>query len=126
MTESPKRPITPDDCNRVLLLLDALERIAVDREPGALWEVLAEVHDQYGSDVMRTPLPDEDRVGDVFAAAELHFARILLEAVYIHGGQIPERVGRGVQTICVTPGCPHPAVLAYCLSCELAHGEGTP
>lgn len=122
MTESPKRPITADDCRRVLLLIDALERIAVDREPGALWEVLADVHDQ---EVSRHPLPLEDRVGDMFAATELHFARVLLEAVYIHGGLIPEHIGTGPRTICATPGCPHFAVLRHCPSCELDRLEGS-
>ncbi len=124
-TDRPHRPLTADDYSRIQLLISALERIAVDREPEPLWEILADVHDQYGSDVMRTPLPDDERVGDEFAAREMHFARIVLESLARHGGLIPEHIGTGPRTICATPRCPHFAVLRHCPSCELDHLEGS-
>jgi len=122
-TDRPHRPLTADDYRRVLRLIDALKRIAVDREPGALWEVIADVHDQ--DEVSRHPLPLEDRVGDMFAATELSFARIVLESHIHHGGTIPELMNPPASRVCQTDGCPTLVPLSYCPSCELDRLEGS-
>ncbi len=115
-----QRPVSRDDLVRVLLLLDALHLVTVDGEPAPLYEALADQH-ELREEALTATYTDEE-VGDDFVAREFHHARLVLEAVLHHDGQLPAGPLPVPLKPCNTPGCPERVHGALCMSCELERG----
>jgi len=115
-----QRPVTRDDVIRVRLLLDALHAVAFDGEQAPLWEQLYDTH-EYRAEALTGSYHD-DVAGDEFVAREFHHARLILEAILHHQGQLPAGPLPVPLKPCNAPGCPERVHGALCLSCELERG----
>jgi hypothetical protein len=112
------------DYLRVMALLESLELHAAGEYPGEpLWRVHEQVRADREGDGGFDAVPGADGeplIGEELLAADMHFARILLES-HAHGrsGRIPKDLQAYIPRVCSTPGCPNSAVWNYCDRCTL-------
>ncbi len=118
--DRPRRKVNRDDLLRVRLLLEAYDCKAHGEPERALGDLLRGVweHRSY------TPPHGEDPLDDRLAAREMQHAHLVVEALLLHDGELPDLPGdrEPMKTVCATPGCPELVYVELCLGCELRAG----
>jgi len=117
--DRPQRDLDRDDYERVYAVLMAMDyklgETSDVRQP--LWEYLRDLHEQYG---VSTRISPDDLVGDEAAAAEVSFAKIVMEK--LQRGETTtnlDRIPIAPTSTCAARGCDQRTATTYCLHHEL-------